>query len=108
MTEPDAGERTRRALAALYAYFSKTRSMLSKLYRDVGDMAALQAVMQQFETFLTSVADDLANAWAPENRSLRAAARHAVRFATWSSLEAEKLSDAEKVRIVASWLVALA
>ncbi|MGH8020113.1 MAG: TetR/AcrR family transcriptional regulator [Opitutaceae bacterium] len=106
--ENEAVARARRALRALYAYFSRTHPMLSKLYRDVGDIPALQEVMRQFDGYLAGVAKDLANAWPRGGRALEAAARHAVRFATWNSLEAEGLSDAEKARIIAAWLAALA
>src|SRR5262249_45249383 len=97
--------RTRRGLEALYSFFRRTAPMFEKIYRDVGESAALAKVMGDFDTYLRSVADDLADAWPRDKRgSRRTILRHAAKFATWQSLQAERVDDAGKAALILQWL----
>jgi hypothetical protein len=82
--------------------------MFEKIYRDVGEYASLKTIMDGFEAHLRNLADGLAAAWprdkAAERRRL--ILRHAVKFATWQSLEAEEVNNEEKSTLFLEWLAA--
>ncbi len=106
--ETEPVDKTRRGLAELYAFFSRTSPMFEKVYRDVGEYAALKGIMDQFDSHLRNLADDLAAAWprdkAAERR--RVILRHATKFATWQSFAAEGIDDPQKVALIIQWLSA--
>ena len=107
-SEPDSARRTRHGLETLYAFFSRTSTMFEKIYRDVSESVALHKVMSNFDGYLRGLADDLATAW-PHNQGAshrRTILRHAVKFATWQSFEAEEVPDAEKATLILQWLSA--
>jgi len=93
------------ALSELYSYFSRTHGMWRVSYRDVGEVAALQAPMAQFAGYLGTVAQVLAAAF-PESKRSRVSPtlHHAATFQTWSTLEAQGLSDPMKAATVSAWL----
>jgi AcrR family transcriptional regulator len=102
----DPTTRIRRGLRELYRYFSRTHAMLDRIYRDTPDFPSLRTIMDGFDAYLRQLADAMA-----PSRSAGAAAerrtatlRHAVRFATWQSLQAEKLNDDEKADLILRWL----
>ncbi len=106
--EPDPRRRARRALGDLYAFFGRTSTMLEKTYRDVGEYDSLKRIMDQFDAYLRRLADDLAPGW-PRYKTdarQRVILRHAVKFATWRSLEVERVNDDQKVTLILDWLSA--
>lgn len=106
--EPDPARRARRALREFYVFFSRTSPMFEKTYRDVGEYESLKRIMDQFDTHLRQLADDLAAAWPRDKAAARRRVilRHAVKFATWWSLEAEGVDNAQKVALMLNWLSA--
>jgi len=106
--EPEPASRARRGLAELYAFFGRTSPMLEKVYRDVGEYASLKEIMDQFDAHLRNLADALAAAWPRDDATARRRVilRHAARFATWQSLQAEGVSDQQKSELILDWLSA--
>jgi AcrR family transcriptional regulator len=104
--ETDPAQRTRRGLAAIYGFFSRTAPMFEKVYRDVNEFGSLKKIMEQFDAHLRSLADDLAATWPRDKFAKRRGVimRHATRFATWQSLEAEGVDNEEKVELMLAWL----
>jgi AcrR family transcriptional regulator len=104
--ESDPEQRTRRGLAALYSFFSRTWPMFEKVYRDVGEYPALKQILDQFDAYLRSLADDLADAW-PRGKAAarrRVILHHATKFATWQSFEADGVDDQQKITLIVEWL----
>lgn len=100
-------ERSRTALLAFYRYYRQTENMWRVGYRDVDQVAALQAPMDRFEAYLDQVADDLVQAWhttQAARKPLRLTLRHALRFTTWQSLKGARLKDKQIAELVQSWL----
>jgi AcrR family transcriptional regulator len=105
--EPDPMKRTQRGLADVYAFFSRTAPMFAKVYLDVDEYPALKKIMGQFDAHLRHLADDLAFAW-PRDKSTQkrqTILRHAAKFATWQSLEAEGVDNQEKIKFIVAWLL---
>lgn len=105
-SESDPVRRTRRGLETLYAFLRRTSTMFEKIYRDVGESVALSKVMGEFDGYLRGLADDLAAAWPDDQRvsQRRTILRHAVKFATWQSLDTEGVADTEKAALIQQWL----
>lgn len=104
----DPVRRTRRGLEVIYAFFSRTAPMFEKIYRDVPEYDSLKEIMDGFDAHLRNLADDLASAW-PSGKTrtrCRVVLRHATKFATWQSLTADGVSDAQKVVLIVDWLSA--
>ena len=104
--ELNPAKRTQRGLETLYGFFRRTSSMFEKVYRDVSESVGLAKVMAEFDAYLQRLADDLVAAWpcdrgAPRRRTVL---RHAVKFATWQSFEAEAVDDIEKAALILQWL----
>jgi hypothetical protein len=80
--------------------------MFEKIYRDVGESVALSKVMGGFDGYLRGLADDLAAAWPQDQRASHRPTilRHAVKFATWQSLNTEGVTDTEKAALIQQWL----
>jgi AcrR family transcriptional regulator len=106
--EPDPARRTRRGLEELYAFFGRTAPMFRKVYRDVEVSEAVRNVVARFDAHLRDLADGLAAAWpaGPGAARRRVILRHAAKFATWQSLEADGVDDAQKVSLLLAWLAA--
>lgn len=104
--ETDPLARTSRGLQDIYAFFSRTAPMFDKVYRDVSDSEVVKKVMDTFDGHLRNLADDLASVWPPDPRRARRTAilRHAVKFQTWHSLEADDVANPEKVQMFLEWL----
>lgn len=104
--EPDPVKRTKRGLADLYAFFSRTEPMFRKVYLDVDEYPSLKEIMDQFDAHLRELADKLSAAWPGDKDTVRRRVilRHATRFTTWQSLEAEGLDNAEKCKLLLAWL----
>jgi AcrR family transcriptional regulator len=104
--ERDPNRRVRRGLADLYAFFSRTAPMFAKVYLDVDESPALRTIMAQFDAQLGHLADELTSAW-PRDKSTRkrqTILRHAAKFATWQSFEAEGVNNEEKIELIIGWL----
>ncbi len=106
MAEKDPLRRAGLALEKFYAFFSRTSDMFTNVYRDVADSPALQGVVGPFDAFLRSQADELAAAWPHDaaSASRQAILRHAIKFATWQSLESDGVDNERKVRLILAWL----
>lgn len=106
--EPDPARRAQRGLQDLYAFFGRTSPMFEKIYRDVGEYAVLKKIMDQFDAYLRNLADVLAAAWHRDKAASRRRLilRHAAKFATWQSLEAEGVGNEQKIELILSWLSA--
>lgn len=107
----DAGERTDAALKALYAYYRRTASMWSLVYRDRDQVAAMEEPLQEFEVYRDDIRDDLLAAWRPKGRRpaiLAATLKHALSFATWESMARQSLSDSQIRSASAQWIAAVA
>lgn len=104
------GERSRMALLAFYQYYRQTEQMWRVGYRDVDQVAALQAPMGRFEAYLDQVTDDLVQAWHTRpaaRKALTLTLRHALRFTTWQSLKNAKLKDKQIAELVQGWLAGI-
>ena len=106
-SEVDPARRTRRGLQDLYVFFARTAPMFEKTYRDVDEYVSLKKIMDQFDAYLRKLADHLAAAW-PRHRAgaRRVILRHAVKFATWQSLEADGVDNDQKIALMLEWLSA--
>jgi AcrR family transcriptional regulator len=101
------GERSHAALLAFYRYYRQTEKMWRAAYRDLDQVAAMQAPMGRFEAYLDQVADDLVQAWhttQAARKPLKLTLRHALRFATWQSLKDARLKDRQIAELVQGWL----
>ena len=80
--------------------------MFEKVYRDVGEHAALKKIMDRFDAHLRKLADALAAAWPGDKEAARRQVilRHAGKFATWQSLQGEGVDDRQKVALIIQWI----
>lgn len=106
--EPDPAQRARRGLSDLYAFFGRTATMFEKIYRDLDEYVSLRRIMEQFDAHLHRLADGLAAAWPRDTAVARRKVilRHATKFATWQSFEAEGVDNEEKIELMIAWLSA--
>ena len=107
----DPTERTRAALVALYAYYRRTASMLTLVFRDVAEVEALRGPVQAFQDHMSVICEDLVASWQPKERRptlLIATIAHAMAFSTWSSLSGLGLPDRRIAGLVAGWISATA
>lgn len=106
----EPAERTRAALAALYAYYRETEYMWHRAYRDLDTVPALQGPMAAFERHLDGIRDDLVTAWRGTTATPRLATvlGHAVRFRSWQTLAAEGFPADVLADLVTRWAAAVA
>jgi AcrR family transcriptional regulator len=104
--EPDPARRARHGLEDLYAFFDRTAPMFEKIYRDVGEYASLKVIMDQFDAHLRHLADHLADAWPGGETAVRRRVifRHAVKFSTWQSLDADGVANRQKAALMLVWV----
>ena len=98
---------TEKTLLAVYRYYRKTERMWTMAYRDVEEVEALHGPMGRVEAYFDSMRNELVNAWklkAENKKQFSLTLRHGLRFSTWRSLKAEKLSEKKIVELVISWL----
>ncbi len=103
--------KTRKLLTSLYAYYRRTERMFSRVYRDADDLPALQSTLQEFESYLASLRDELLLAWphdATARSQISAVLSHALTFSTWASFKAQGLADEHIAELFNRWLDALA
>lgn len=98
----DDGSAGEHALLALYAYYRGTQKMWTVSHRDVDAVPALQGPMQAFFDYLVEYADTLVATLQRPGKSatVRAAARLAVQFTTWRTLDQAALTDTEMARLM--------
>jgi len=102
-------QRTRSILLALYDYYADTQGMWRSLYRDLGQVVALDEPMRQFHDYLEDVGKALLSVYAPRrSQRLRATICHALRFSTWESLNEQRLSPVAMAAVVCAWIRAAA
>lgn len=107
----DPEQRTRTALAALYAYYRRTSEMWRLSYRDREDVEALQGPMAEFEQHLERIRQDLLSAWKPGRptaEAMRAVLGHCLRYAAWRSFSGEGLTDEAMAALATVWLRGIA
>jgi hypothetical protein len=83
--------------------------MFEKIYRDVSEYDSLKRIMDQFDAHLRNVADALAAAAWPRDKAAerrQVVLRHAAKFATWQSFEAEGVENRQKIALILQWLSA--
>jgi AcrR family transcriptional regulator len=103
----DPAARAAAALRAHYDYYAGTRRMWFVAYRDVGEVPPIQPVIAAADAHLAQVAESLASGFGRRggvHRNLAATLRHALSYATWSSLADRGLDTASKVALVGQWL----
>ena len=106
-TSDGPSEQARKLLAALYSYYADTQAMWRSLYRDLGQIEALDAPMREFDDYLATVSETLLTATgARKSKRLRATVGHAVRFSTWHSLDAQGLDPKSAAALVGEWIQA--
>jgi hypothetical protein len=84
--------------------------MWSRAYRDRAEVPALQAPMAAFDEYLRQIRDDLATPWGVTGKDevrLKVTLEHALRFATWQTLQRELRDEAEMVDLVSRWIACL-
>lgn len=88
------------------AIIGKTQEMWrSPLYRDVGQMEALDEPMQSFDDYLAAVKKTVLSCWGPRrSKRLRATVGHPLRFSTWQSLHEQGLGHKAVATLVCAWI----
>jgi hypothetical protein len=100
-------QRARKALELFYVYYRSGERMWSRAYRDREAVAALAAPMEEYDSFLNTVRDDLLKGWKLPSRTahhLRATIHLALQFQTWRSLDQAGLNDAAMTDLVCDWI----
>lgn len=109
---PEAEERLRTALRAIYAFHRRTEPMFTRAAGDLEELPVLREVMAPFFAYWERVHEVLCARWAVSGRQrlrVRAFVGHAIHFQTWRSLVREqKLMDAEAVDLVLKVVLCLA
>ena len=103
----DSITQTANTLLAFYRYYRQTERMWQSVYRDLEEVEALRGVMNQFESYIDAVRDELLLAWnvkAKDKKQLSLTLRHCLRFSTWRSLTNDNLSDKKMVELVMRWI----
>jgi AcrR family transcriptional regulator len=101
----DREERTRAILRALYRYYQETQDMWRSLYRDLGQVDALDEPMREFDDYLAAVENTVLAGWRPSgSEQLRATIAHALRFSTWQSLHEQGLGHRAMATLVCAWI----
>lgn len=99
----DPVERLRRALSALYGFYSENQAVLVNSARDAEHLPALQAARAPFGHYLQAVRAILATGWDASTNPelLTAALAHAVELTTWQSLvQRQGLSESEAIELI--------
>jgi len=105
---PDPGERLRRGLAELYAWYRETEPMVANSIRDMtvfppGTQAAFQAFFEAAAAALLAGRTERGRA----RTRVTAAIRHAIGFPAWRSLT-ELLRDEEAIALMEALVVSSA
>jgi AcrR family transcriptional regulator len=104
----DPSERLARGLDELYAYWRETEGMFEKTSRDVHLVAAMAGPWEAMRAILGMAADNLVSGRTERGNArkrVRAAAGHAVQFATWQSLvRGQGLASEEAAALMATFV----
>jgi AcrR family transcriptional regulator len=96
----DPHDRLEEALRESYGYHRRTEAMMTPMLAEASD----HPVMQRYHDHWRRAARILASAWEARGRDralIRAAAGHALRFATWHSLvRGQRLSDRQAIELM--------
>jgi AcrR family transcriptional regulator len=102
---PDATERVRGVLGALYGWYRETESMYGKLFSDRASVPELDRFLaENVDRMLGDLADDLSSGFALRDgraERLRALIRLSLDFWTWDRLAREGLDDAAAADLLA-------
>ena len=106
----DVGVRLRTALAALYAWYERTETMVELLNRDRGSIPALDERLRLRDAYFAAALETLLRG-RPERggrrRRARGAIAHALEFETWRSLVRHQgLAQSEAVELLARLVAA--
>jgi len=106
----DVGVRLRTALAALYAWYERTETMVELLNRDRGSVPALDERLRLRDAYFAAALETLLRG-RPERggrrRRARGAIAHALEFETWRSLVRHQgLAQSEAVELLARLVAA--
>jgi AcrR family transcriptional regulator len=100
----DPAERTRRALAELYAFYASTEAMYVSLLRDEPVLPVVQRLLGDFHAYLGTLRDLLLAGRGLRGRRANrtgAAIGHALAFPTWHSLTREQgLANGDAVELM--------
>jgi AcrR family transcriptional regulator len=100
----DPAERTRRALAELYAFYASTEAMYVSLLRDEPVLPVVQRLLGDFHAYLGTLRDLLLAGRGLRGRGAKrtgAAIGHALAFPTWHSLTREQgLANGDAVELM--------
>jgi AcrR family transcriptional regulator len=109
---PDPGERLRRALDELYAYYERTAAMYNNILRDAELVDALGRALEHRDAYLARCVAILLSGRPERGRRrgvVEAALAHAIAFETWRSLAVTGgLPRPEVVRLAAALVGAAA
>ena len=105
-TTADPAQRTRAALAELYAFYGETQEMLTSLVRDAPVVPVVARLLGGFYDYLDEVEASLLTGRGLRGRAAartRAAIGHALAFPTWRSLMVERgLSSDDAVALMST------
>ena len=93
VTIPDADDRLSTALNALYAYYRRTRQMMTSIHRDEELMPLVKQMMRGYREYLEVVRDILLDGRQmplARRMAVKAAIGHALSFPVWRSLALEQ------------------
>jgi len=104
----DPRERTQAIFLALYRYYDETQGMWGSIYPDAGKVAGLDGPLKAFDSYLSTVTDEMLRCWAARgHRLLKATLDHAVQFSTWQSLSRLGLKTPTMAKLAATWAIAV-
>jgi len=109
-SEKDARQKTSSIVHALFDYYRQTSSMWRLVYRDIDQVPAMQAPLDDFHEYLAAICDTLIACWQPRGRkspSLKATVRHVLSYSTWESLSEQKLTDKQMADLGLRWIAAI-
>jgi len=104
----DPDERTRKALAELYSFYSRVEGMLANLLRDEATVAAVRERFAAYRLYLDVVRDQLLSGRGLRGRArarTQAAIGHALAFSTWRSLVRDQGMQGEEAADLMAMLI---
>jgi AcrR family transcriptional regulator len=107
----DPQQRLERALDELYAYYERTKPMLSNVLRDAELVDVARDAVAPLSAYLEEAADILTIGRQGRGRRrqlLRGALRHALAFSTWHSLSTSGIGRSEAAKLTTALVEAAA
>lgn len=93
--------RRRAALGAFFAYYGRTQGMFAAVFRDLDDVPAMAAPVQEMRDAVERIARGLE---ADLGALGRATLRHLLDFRTWQALDAQGLDVSGMEALAMAWL----